>query len=246
MTITLPTVLTLPERDFSRYTWLIYGPPGAGKTTLANEFPQACFICTEEGTKNLSLFRPERNGKPLPFIVWKDVVEAFELLKKDTTFRYVVIDTIDFLYLACMAGVCERLKIDHPTDLEYGKGWSLLQNEFQKTLVSLIAYKGVIFISHAKEKDVTYRGTKITKITSTISDHARGMVHPVVDIIAYLGFKSRYNSTIRRMEAFREITIEPSETLEVKERTNGRLRGVFPYELGKGYTVLKEAFGKEK
>ncbi len=70
-------------------------------------------------------------------------------------FRTIIIDTIDNAYKFCTDHIVKKYKIEHESDLGYGKGYALVNNEFQRVLTKLafLPY-GLFLISHAKEIEV--------------------------------------------------------------------------------------------
>lgn len=70
--------------------WLIYGPPGVGKTSLAADAPRAVFIPVERGVDHL----PSVARFPQPETLG-DVLDAIdELTKGEHDYQTVVIDTL--------------------------------------------------------------------------------------------------------------------------------------------------------
>lgn len=71
----------------------VYGPGGVGKTTLAATAPKPIFIDAESGTKALGA-----RGIDVPIInvsSWRDVGEAFTLIKNSAEYQTIVIDPVD-------------------------------------------------------------------------------------------------------------------------------------------------------
>lgn len=173
----LPTQMSEPVDDIGGYTLLIYGRKKIGKTSFASMFPKALFLMFEPGGKALRIYQE-------PMTSWKKFTRFVELLKKDKTFRTVVIDTADFAYNDCLKEVCSGLGIKHPADAPYGAGWNAVKEEFTKQIRALLnSGKGVIFISHQKSEEYEDReGKTEERIASTLPKQGREVIEGLVDI----------------------------------------------------------------
>ena len=96
----------------------------------------------------------------------------------------VVLDTVDNAYRMCAEHVCKKHKIEHESDLGYGKGWALINNEFQRVLTKLaFLQEGLFLISHSQEREIETRTGRRTRIVPTLPDKARKIVVGMVDLI---------------------------------------------------------------
>jgi len=98
----------------------------------------------------------------------------------------VIIDTVDNAYKFCTDSILKKFKIEHESDLGYGKGYAIVNNEFQRVLTKLafLPY-GLFLVSHAKEIEVETRTGKYTRIVPTLPDKARKIVLGMVDMVLY-------------------------------------------------------------
>jgi len=127
----LPTQPTPPKRDLADLTILEYGFPKAGKTAWASHFPNSVFLATESGQNAIECFK-------VPIDSWATFLAACnELAQGGHDFRTIVIDTVDNLWLLCQQHVCGKHKVEHESDLAYGKGYALILTEFQRVLTKL-------------------------------------------------------------------------------------------------------------
>lgn len=126
---------------------VIYGTEGIGKSTFASMFPSPAFIDTEGSTKNMDVDR---------YLVsdWSDILKAVEEVKREKVYKTVVIDTADWAETRCADFVCRNAGKKGIEDFGYGKGYTYLQEEFQKLLNlldELIADGiNVVITAHAK------------------------------------------------------------------------------------------------
>ena len=119
---------------------VLYGPEGIGKTTFASQFPDALFIDTEESTKMLNV---RRFDKPK---TWADVLGMVAAVVSNPTIcKTLVIDTADWAERLCEQYVCTRGKVDSIEGFGYGKGYTMVGEEFAKLLDALttVTTKGV-------------------------------------------------------------------------------------------------------
>ncbi|MEO5366711.1 MAG: ATP-binding protein [Magnetococcus sp. WYHC-3] len=179
----LPTEVEPPVEDFSKMFVLIYGPPKIGKSTLASTFPKALFLATEEGLRFLPVLR-----KSCPdWLSFREIVKQLRMPEAKQHYKTIVIDTIDLLYASCENYICTTRKIRHPSEEEWGKGWSMVRDEFQMGVKYLTGEGyGVVFISHHKEVEATLQGIKKVKTVPSLSGTARRIILPLVDFIVYL------------------------------------------------------------
>jgi hypothetical protein len=211
----IPTELLEPGSKLTDLILFIYGPPGIGKSSLAAE-AGALFIATEEGLKSLRRYQVSVDN-------WETFRDACKELRdtKPKHFKFIAIDTADNLWKFCIAYVCKKHNIDHPSDQEWGKGWDLCKTEWVRviTRLSMLGY-GLWFISHSTQRSFQTRTRKRDKIVPTIPNSARGVILPIADIQMYLSMQEieKDGEVIER----RVAQFKPSESVETKEKT-GRL-----------------------
>lgn len=181
--VELPVEPQRPNLDFSGMFTLIYGEPKIGKSTLASTFPDSLFIATEEGLRFLEVMKV---GCP-DYKTFQEIVKELRSPESKGRYRTIVIDTVDLLYSATETYVCEQKGISHPSEEEWGKGWMMVREEFQRGMRYLTSEGyGVVFISHAKQIEHNVRGRKVQRIVPTLSNQARRVIMPLVDFIFYL------------------------------------------------------------
>jgi hypothetical protein len=237
MTVKLPTEKTHPKTDLVDLSLLIYGPPKIGKSTLCSHADGALFLATEPGLNSLDVFQ-------IPISSWEEMTEALAMIAAGRhDFRTIVIDTVDNAYRFCEEFVCKRLKIDHPSDADYGKGFSAVNSEFIRVLTKLGALPyGLILTSHAKEKEVTTRTGKTTKIGPTLPDSACKIVKGFADCILFCDVEEEVGAEGRRTYR-RVIRTRPTTHYEAGDRT-GRLPETLPLDYHSVVEAIRGTNGK--
>ena len=176
----LPTAKTQPKPDLADLTVLVYGQTKIGKSTFCSNSEGALFLATEPGLNALDVYQ-------VPLQSWDDLLNACaEITEGKHPFKTVIIDTIDNAYKFCTDYIVKKFKIEHESDLGYGKGYALVNNEFQRVLTKLafLPY-GLFLISHAKEIEVDTRTGKYTRVVPTLPDKARKIVLGMVDMVLF-------------------------------------------------------------
>lgn len=141
---------------------LLYGEPGVGKSVFASHAPKPFFITTDGNYDWLEDFgaKPEAH---IQVSSWEDAKTAFMSDFKD--YDTIVVDLLEDLFKWCEYEYCTRTKIDHVSDVGYGKGYDITRNEYFLEICKLLAKdKNVILITHGLEyttKD--RRGVEHTK-----------------------------------------------------------------------------------
>ncbi len=134
----------------------IMGPTKIGKSTWCSHSEGALFLATEAGLNNLEAFQ-------VPISTWEQFLAACgEIAAGNHPFKTVIVDTVDNLYRMCADYVCAKHKVEHESDLAYGKGYALITNEFYRVLnkLALLPY-GLFLISHAQEREFETRTGKV-------------------------------------------------------------------------------------
>jgi len=229
----LPKEKSKPKTELTEFTIFGYGMPKIGKTTFAAGFPDAIFLATEAGHNALSIFKVD-----LPD--WEAFLEACrELAEGKHSFRNIIIDTVDNLWLLCRNHICAKNKIEHEGDLAYGKGYALILNEFARVLMklSMLPY-GLVLISHATVQEIQTRTGAMHKVVPSLPDKPRKLVLGMADMILFFDQDivraDDGTQTIRRV-----IRTQPSPNYEAGDRT-GRLPEVIDLD----YRKFVEAFGR--
>lgn len=162
-----------------------YGEQGTWKTTVASKFPKPLLVAGEIGYQFIDGIRA------LPVNSWSDVKEVCRQLKKKEAkeaFDTIVFDTISSMSQMCKKYVLGKYGVEELSDIPYGQGWSAVKEEFRMfNDVSKLGY-GLVFISHAKEKEVTNKQTKETsiKVSTDLDGWAATIIEDLCDFVFYV------------------------------------------------------------
>ena len=219
--MSLPDKAVGGEQSISETTFLWYGPPGCGKTSLATGFPGVFFLATESGQKAHKVYMRDVKHWNNP----DDKDHSFTHLVTDLgkrnkhQFKTVAIDTADRLVDLCVRYSNEKLGISHESEAEWGKGWDAVKKEFDREISKLFATGlGVIFISHTKTDEITTELENIKKQTPTLSKQARRILLGLVDVIGYMRMRTIKTGDKKFVKKY-VMTFEPSDEIEAKDRT---------------------------
>lgn len=226
------------ETSLSKYKFLVYGAPGAGKSTLASKFPDAVFVATEPGLNYLEVSTmTDDEGNPVIMKNWTEFCQAIRLLVTEKhKYKTVVIDTVDNALEFCALHVLKSREIEHESDEGFGKGYNLITREFKKVLNHLAAAGfGVVFISHEKTSERETKGIKRSYTDTSLSTGGRNFINGLVDFIFYC-----YQDNDHHRLMLTKATLN----LNAKDRT-GHLPAQMPIDFPTLEKELKIAFKKK-
>lgn len=177
------------SKNLRGYSVLFYGEPKSGKTTIASKFPGSLLLAFEKGYSAI----PGIMAKPMnSWTEFKKVLIELKDSQVKELFQTIVIDTADIAYGLCEKYICSResdLKnsYDQISDIPFGKGYKLAQQEFDESLRAILQMDyGLILISHAVDK--TFKdesGVEYNQIIPTLDNKARLVCERTCDIIGY-------------------------------------------------------------
>lgn len=182
-------------KQFTKKKLWVYAAPFAGKSTLADKFPDPLFLSTDGNVNNITApyllikntvtTEGRLTKTTLAWETLKDVLA--ELEKKDNTFKTIVIDLVEDTYEHCRVWCYNKMGIEHESDNSF-KAWDYVRNEFLGTMKRImnLDYENIILISHEDaSKDITKRGgDKITAIRPNITEKISLKLAGMVDIVA--------------------------------------------------------------
>ena len=145
-----------------RIKMVLYGEPGVGKSVFACKAPKPFFICSDGNYAWLEDFGADPDAY-VEVSSWDEAKKAFA--KDYSEYETIVVDLTEDLFKWCEKEYCTRNKIEHLSDLGYGKGYDATRNEFFIEMCKLISLdKNIIFLMHGLSITVKdRRGVEHTK-----------------------------------------------------------------------------------
>ena len=235
--IEIPDVASQPDVNLEDFLILMYGVEGVGKSTFASKLDNTLFITTEPGLK----FLKTRKVVCGNWLVFQQIIRKLE---EGTDARCIVVDTVDNLSKFCLNYVCEVNNFKHPSDAEWGKGWEAFYDEWHHWIMRLCNLdKGIMFIGHSTEKEVTFRNMKIDKTMPAIPKTTYKLLVAICDFVMYAGFKRIRDEETNAWVEHRTLYTQPSMEIAAKDRS-----GVLPAEMPLDCEQFKDylADGKEE
>lgn len=229
-----------------RIKMVLYAEPGVGKSVFACHSPKPFFICTDGNYEWLTDFGAKEEAH-VNVNSWTEIKNLVNHPEKFEDYETVVLDLTEDGFKWCENEYCIRNKIDHVSDLGYGKGYDTTRNEFFITISKLLALdKNVILLMHGLttiEKD--RRGVEHTKYvpTSRIPDKVLDMIEGRVRYFlrAYVKDEEQSDGTVLK-KRYLSLIPKPNEF--------GIIRGVdenkVPQDIPLDWNEFANAIGYEE
>ena len=172
------------SRDMRGYSVFMYGGWKTGKTTTAVKFPKHFLLAFEKGYNAI----PGAMAQPINS--WSEFRQVIRQLKDDKAkemFETIIIDTADIAYDYCSKYVCSNNNVDSVSDIPFGKGYGMIEKEFDECLRTIVQLGyGLVIISHEADKVFTNEGgQQYNKIVPTLDKRANNVIARMCDIIGY-------------------------------------------------------------
>lgn len=231
--IGLPKEPTYEGAKMEELIWIIYGPPGIGKSTFVAQCPDVLFLSTDPGLRFIKAYKRPITG----WLDFKKVVKALEA-ERPAKYKALAIDTIDPLFFMARKYVLDKRGIEHASDEQWGKGYDLINTEFTLEILKLTKMPyGLFFLTHSKEVEVRGRAMRTSKIMPSLSGQAYKVLAPMADIIAYYGFGEESADS---KDLTRRMQFQPTETVEAKDRTKGGLPESLVIPVDGGFKLVED------
>jgi hypothetical protein len=187
------------SRDMRGYSVFFYGEPKSGKTTTATKFPHHLLLAFEKGYNAI----PGAMAQPInSWSEFRKVLRQLKDPKVHEKFETIIIDTADIAYDYCEKFICANNDADAIGDIPYGKGYGLVEKEFDTALRSIVQMNyGLVIISHSVDKTFTDEaGNEFNKIVPTLDKRGTKVVSRMADIIGYSrGIEDKDGSTVTKL-----------------------------------------------
>lgn len=224
-----------------RLKMVLYGEPGVGKSVFASKAPKPFFITTDGNYEWLEEF----GAKPEAHKEVSSWAEAKALFKDEfENYETIVLDLTEDLFKWCEYEYCQRNKIEHLSDMGYGKAYDATRNAFFVEISKLLSKdKHIIMIMHGySEITKDRRGVEHVRYlpTSRIPDKLMDMIEGRVRYFlrCYLKDKEMPDGTLIK-ERWLSLVPKPDEF--------GIIRGVnensIPYDIPLDFDTFAETVG---
>lgn len=128
------------------FKMVLYGEPGVGKSTFASKAPKPFFICTDGNYEWLEDFAAKEKDH-VECGTWSEIKKAFA--SDFEGYETIVVDLAEDAFKFGEYEFCQKNKIDHISDIGYGKAYDITRNEFFIEICKLFSKpKNVILIMH--------------------------------------------------------------------------------------------------
>ena len=126
---------------------IVYGEPGVGKSTFAAGAPRPFFITTDGNYEYLEDFCGMKPEDHQQCFSWAEMKKAFA--RDFSNYDTIVVDLLEDSYLWAENEFCRDNKLQHISDMGYGKGYGILGNDFFIEYQKLLALpKNIILLMH--------------------------------------------------------------------------------------------------
>lgn len=169
---------------------LLYGQHGVGKSTLAAHWPDAVFIDTEDGTGHLDVARLPRPQ------TWEVLLQEVRWAMDHCCGGSLVIDSADWAERLCTEHVLRAKNLGSIEDMDYGKGYVFVKDEFRRLLRGLDMCVGhavnVVLVAHDKVTRVTTpdNPTGYDVWGLKLSKHVAPLVKEWADAVLYCHYRT--------------------------------------------------------
>ena len=227
-----------------RIRMLLYGEPGVGKSVFASKAPKPFFITTDGNYEWLEDFGADPKAHA-QVSSWAEAKAAFAQPYDD--YETIVVDLLEDMFKWCEYEYCTRTKIEHISDVGYGKGYDITRNEFFLEISKLLGKdKNIILITHG----ITFvtkdrRGVEHTKYapSNRIPDKVLDMIEGRLRycLRCYLKAEEQSDGTILKK---RYLSVVP------KENEFGIARGLdedkVPHDIELEFSEFAKVIGLEQ
>lgn len=235
---------TTPKRDFAKLSKLIYGWPKSGKSTFAAQQIDAdgrepLFITSEDGHDALGVFAQRVTSWNGLSKLSEDILKNAEVIKQQHS--CFVLDLISDFDIMCAETTAKKNNVVHLADLDFGKGWALQKQEFQRVIKELMLVLPCTFIAHSADKELMWNNEKIKVQAPSLSKGALEFINGKVDVIAWM-------TPSNNKKEYPEVVMKNTLTSIAGSRHRQLCRSFtfYPENPARTYGEIQKAFANEK
>lgn len=211
-----PSVIS---RDLSGKSFLLYGERKSGKTSNAIKFPKHIVLGFEKGWNMLSgvMGQPINKWSEALSVkkqLLKDVKAVEDGVKKETTYKTVIIDTADLAYMMCEQHILDKENVEYLDETEKMRGYKAVKKEFNLFLQDFVkAGYTLVVIAHSETKQIKINGEKLERTQPLVDKRGFEVIAGLVDVIGYAA-----NETDKDGNSVMTLTMRGNEFLEAGSR----------------------------
>lgn len=202
--IQLPTQFTEPKAATVEgvRAMILFGPPKVGKTTFAAEWPDSLLVeCEPEGADYVRSKKVQVNSM-------EELREVFKLLATDTSFKTIVIDTLDQVAGWIEKDICKELGIANIMEAKKGERNGSQWGEYKERVMGFVLSvlrmnRNVIFLCHAKKVESDGNGGILNPKTINIYGSTAINILSMVNNIGYMFAKEVEGGVVKRYLTFK-------------------------------------------
>lgn len=172
--------------------FVIYGPNGVGKTTLATAFSQSLIADLEDGSNHITNTTRISASK---LATYDDLLGLIEEVKK-ANFRTFVVDSLESLESLIQDKIKKDNKVESIEDIPYGKGMVYTREEFERFMRLMHQLRDekdmdIILVGHSVTKAYSDPNANVTYDRQVLrtNDKVASIVKDLSDSILYLTYK---------------------------------------------------------
>lgn len=193
--------------------WL-YGRPDAGKTHFAKQFPSPLLLSTDGNYVYETIPANSVDSWEVGPLAKEDqkagaFVNLVETLRTtDHGFKTVILDLVDGAYRLAVAHYRKVLKITHESDLQWGKGYSIVTDNFIAAMEQLFKLPiNVIITSHEATETIKPKGQlEYTILKPELNDRFHDIIEGYCNLVARV-----YSATDANGQTNRMLSLNPKE-----------------------------------
>jgi len=220
------------------FNMILFGPPKVGKTSFAADWPDSLIIeCEPNGADHIRC-------KKVDVSSMDELRQVYQLVRQDTTFKTVVIDSLDKVSSWIEQEICKELGTTSIMESKKGERngvqWGMYKERVLAFVLGTIKLgKNVIFISHTKKAETDGNGSIINPKSINLYGSTASEVLALVNNIGYMMAKEVEGGKVKHFVSFKA-----GQAVEAGSRNASLRDKVIEIPLGKGYEAIEQCFKK--
>ena len=103
--------------------------------------------------------------------------------------KTIIIDTADRAFDMCLDYVCDKEEIRHPSELDFGKGWSLVKKEWTRVIQKLnMLDSSILILSHETLKKHKLKKVELDRFQPDLNKSGLNIIEDLSDIILHYNY----------------------------------------------------------